>query len=103
MESETGDKYSLVGEEASHIKIPYTTAHSVLQYKWGVLWNIFGCWQNREGWWIFCDVWVYKMSIYVSTRWLVNLNTFSVCVCVCVCFDGVWTQELAPTSQMGTI
>jgi hypothetical protein len=33
MESETGDKYSLVGEEASHIKIPYTTAHSVLQYK----------------------------------------------------------------------
>jgi hypothetical protein len=32
MESETGDKYSVVGEETSQIKIPYTPAHSVKQY-----------------------------------------------------------------------
>jgi hypothetical protein len=33
MESETGDIYSVDGQEASQIKIPYTKDHSVLQCK----------------------------------------------------------------------
>ena len=70
MESETVDRYRVQGPESIQIKIPYEPAHSVLQKRWRVLRIIYGCWQNRKGWWIFCDVWVHK--IYISIHKMIS-------------------------------
>ena len=41
MGSEPGDIYSVVGQEASQFKIPYSSVYSVLQYRLRVLQSIF--------------------------------------------------------------